>query len=120
MFNHCESLVLTRYAGIDDLPYVLKAVHHLASKWEAIGITLRVANLSNISMKFSGDPLKCLTAMLADWLKRQYDREREREPPSWKKLVNAVADPSGGNDSQYAGYMKLNYKSKFNNYDIVY
>ena len=35
------------------------------------------------------------------WLQREYDVQ-QCGPPSWRALVEAVADPAGGNDTDLA------------------
>ena len=76
---------------------MLRVLHGagLVAKWRAIGQTLTVsdADLAGFDARFSGDPSLCLLRMVASWLRGQ---KRHLEPPSWCRLVWAVADPQGG------------------------
>ena len=80
-----------------DLGQVLRVLHDagLAAKWRAIGQTLTVsdADLTAFDSRFSGDSSLCLLQVVASWLRGQ---KRFLDPPSWWRLVWAVADPQGG------------------------
>ena len=84
-------------SGPSDLGQVLRVLHDagLAAKWRAIGQTLTVsdADLSDFEARFSGDSSLCLLQVVASWLRGQ---KRHPDPPSWCRLVWAVADPHGG------------------------
>ena len=49
-----------------------------------------------------GRPDRCLSDVIENWLKRNYNTERFG-PPTWRKLVEIVADPAAGNDRALAG-----------------
>ena len=76
---------------------MLRVLHGagLVVKWRAIGQTLTVsdADLAGFDARFSGDPSLCLLQMVASWLRGQ---KRHPDPPSWCRLIWAVADPLGG------------------------
>ena len=48
-----------------------------------------------------GRPNRCLSDVLESWLKRNYDTEKFG-PPTWRWLVEIVADPAAGNDTALA------------------
>ena len=72
----------------------------MAGRWKAIGIALRLkyGELDGIN---SGRPDECLSDVIANWLKRNYNVDRFG-PPTWRKLVEIVADPAGGNNKALA------------------
>ena len=80
-----------------DLGYVLRVLHDagLVSKWRAIGqiLTVSDANLADLSTNFNSDSSLCLLHVVASWLRGQ---KRLPDPPSWQRVVWAVADPLGG------------------------
>ena len=90
-------------SGPGDLGQVLRVLHDagLAEKWRAIGQTLTVsdANLAGFDTRFNGDPSLCLLQVVASWLCGQM---RHPDPPSWWRLIRAVADPQGG-DTVHGG-----------------
>ena len=90
-------LMLCHLSEPGDLGQVLRVLHDagLAAKWRAIGKTLTVsdADLAGFDARFSGDPSLCLLHMVTSWLRGQ---KRLLDPPSWRRLVWAVADPQGG------------------------
>ena len=88
---------------------MVRALQPLENKWENIGIVLSVQNLDTIKKKFPTEPQRCLIAMLSNWLNRQYDTQRA-EPPSWRMVVYALADRSGGDHRQRAEYVAKNHK----------
>ena len=78
----------------------------VSAKWESIGIALRLkANtLDGIQTKNCGDPTACLTSVVKEWLKRNYNVERFGEP-TWQWLVKVVGDPAGGADKALARHI---------------
>ena len=48
-----------------------------------------------------GRPDQCLSGVLESWLKRNYD-VKKFGPPTWRWLVEIVADPAGGSDKALA------------------
>ena len=63
----------------------------------SIGIALRLDPniLDGIQAKNSGDPSTCLSSVVTEWLKGNYNVKRFGEP-TWQWLVDAVSDPAGG------------------------
>lgn len=90
-------------SGIDDdLKTLRRELEGVAPHWRAIGIDLgiRVGKLDAIETEVSGS-MERLTSMLILWLKWDYDHKRHGEP-SWRKLVEVVAQPSGGRNPRLA------------------
>ena len=75
----------------------------IAESWQKILISLHLPSLvkSTIAAAHPTDPSSCLRTVIVLWLQRQYDVE-QYGPPSWRALVQAVADPAGGNDTDLA------------------
>ena len=110
------------HAAIDDLRFVLKAVHSLSAQWENIGLNLRVAGLEDIRKNFPGDTLKCLIAVLSNYLQQQYDTERDIVLPCWKRILEAVAAPVGGENPRKAEEIAKNYGSRLTDseYTVIF
>ena len=99
--------------GIDDLFDVKKALSTVSAKWYDIGIALRLNpnTLAGIQVRSSGDPSTCLSLMLTEWLKKNYDVERFGKP-TWKWLVDAVGDPAGGGHMGLAKDIAIRHKPR--------
>ena len=74
-----------------------KELNQVSAKWRSIGIGLRLDSniLDGIKTKNSGDPQACLSLVVTEWLKGNYNVKRFGEP-TWKWLVDVVGDPAGG------------------------
>ena len=85
--------------GEDDLSAVLKALLEVLSEWKLIGIGfgLKSSKLKQIEEAQRGNLKKCLVDVIMDWLNRNYDSDRFGEP-SWRKMVEVVADPAAGDN----------------------
>ena len=90
---------------IDDLQFVIKALHTMSPYWKGIGISLQVEGLDEIRKRFRNDPLKCLIGVVDKWLK-------DPRGSSWRKLVSVVADKVGGANRQTATYIARHYRGK--------
>ena len=104
--------VLVTYLDDDDLFDVQKELIPVSAKWRSIGIALRLKPniLDGIKAENSGDPPACLTSTVTEWLKRNYNVKRFGEP-TWQKLVEAVAHPTGGANMALARDMARKYKA---------
>ena len=92
------------------------AVYECCPKWEELCLALQIHfdTLSAVHQKRSGDPAKCLLEGLSLWLKRDYDGFDEKlNPPSWRMLVRAVAEPAGGGNHALALEVAENHKCMF-------
>ena len=80
----------------DDLFDVKSELIPVSANWKNIGIALRLSpdTLDRIQAGNSGDPIACLTSMVTEWLKRNYNVKGFGEP-TWQKLVEAVGHPAG-------------------------
>ena len=72
----------------------------LAARWKDIGIALRLRG-GELDKMDPRHPDQCLSGVLESWLKRNYD-VKMFGPPTWRWLVEIVADPAGGNDTALA------------------
>ena len=74
---------------IRDLTTVHRAVWSARTKWKNIGIELDIScvDLDTIGEIHRYDIGRCLTEMLALWLKRV------NSPPTWTELVAALQEP---------------------------
>ena len=84
-------------SGLDALFDVKKALNTVSAKWMSIGIALRLDPniLDGIQTKNSGDPSACLSSVVTEWLKKNYNVQRFGEL-TWQWLVDVVGDPAGG------------------------
>ena len=82
------------------------AVSKCRSTWYNLCLALRVSDddLSAIKKEQASDIDACLCKGLSLWLKGGYDMEKYG-PPTWRVLVDAVANSSGGNN--YALALKI-------------
>lgn len=99
-------------AGVKDLPYVRTALIHVSAQWYNIGVHfgLGVDLLNVIKKNNRGDCDRCLTAMVAEWLK---SNSPQNDPPTWKKVVLAIASRVGGDNPREAEKVAKDYSSKF-------
>lgn len=97
-------LCIHAMSEMSDLGYVLRILHEkgLLASWKQIGQTLKV-DVSAIH----GDPSLCLLQVVAAWLRGE---TRLEDPPSWWRVVWAVADKLGGNKYRQAREIALRYK----------
>ena len=79
------------------------AVHDCQAKWDTLCSSLGISPdvLSAIEKEHGYDTGVCLHRGLTHWLKRNYDTKKYG-PPTWRMLVAAVDNSSGGNDSALA------------------
>ena len=89
--------------GEEDLYDVFKLLTKLAAVWKAIGRALRLnaGELERIESAHPGKPTECLSDVILSWLRRNYDVKRFGLP-TWRRIVEVVADPAAGNDTALA------------------
>ena len=89
---------------------VMGEIITIAESWQKMLIFLHLPSLmkSTIAAAHPTDPSTCLRTVIVLWLQREYDVE-QYGPPSWRALVEAVADPAGGNDSDLADSIAEKY-----------
>ena len=71
-----------------------------------------------------GRPTRCLSYVIESWLKKNYNATKFG-PPTWRWLVEIVADPAGGNDTALADkiagkHLTESKKGKFYNWRALY
>ena len=93
----------------------------IANSWQRILIFLYLPSLmkSTIAAAHPTDPSACLRTVIVLWLQREYDVE-QYGPPSWRALVEAVADPTGGNDTHLAESIAEKYRGKRHRVSLIY
>ena len=86
---------------------------HAAAHWKSIGIALRlkVTLLDSIQAENTNDPRACLTSVITEWLKRNYNVKRFGEP-TWQMLANAVGHPAGGANMGLARAIAKKHKAQ--------
>ncbi len=60
----------------------------------ATSLRLRIPSMNNIETKNSSDTVRCLQLALTDWLRLNYNYEKNGRP-SWKKLAKAMRPLDG-------------------------
>ena len=96
-----------------DIHDVFDEVEGLAGRWQnmCIHLGLRPSDRDIIGGKFQLDPTYCLMEVLVKWLRKSYDTERYG-PPTWRSLVAAVANPTGGDNPALAKQIAENHQGK--------
>lgn len=87
----------------DDFQDVRKEVGTLTGLWDGVAVCLGLTrdSVREIELKYRGDPLRCLDEVIEGWLNQNYNYGKFGLP-SWRGLVSAVADGSGGKNSALA------------------
>ena len=109
LFDFCLSVS----PGLDDLYDLRRELIPASANWTNIGIALglhanvldciKAANISN--------PDACLTSMVTEWLRRNHNVDKFGEP-TWRQLVEAVADPAGGANMDLAKNIAKRHKAE--------
>ena len=87
----------------DDLPYLFRRLHRLASNWEGFCLQLGVKNLGQIKIK--GTTVDdCLVLALRDWL--------IGDNVSWKVLITAIFRRAGGGHQVLARDIAESFKGE--------
>ena len=99
--------------GESDLHRVFKEVHTVSSKWRQLCRCLGISpsQIEYINSTQQGNCGLYLNEGLKEWLRRNYDTE-EHGLPTWRKLVAAVGDPTGGNDYARAQTIAKNHNGE--------
>ena len=85
----------------------------MAAKWKAVGqaLRLKLGELDSIAASHPHSTEDCLSEMLTQWLRRNYNVKRFGEP-SWKRLVEVVGDPAGGANPALANQIAEKHRAK--------
>lgn len=96
--------------GIDDLARLRGELEDVAGRWKDIGLNLGIRNhnLEAIETEVSVS-MDRLTKMLTMWLKWNYNYTKNGKP-SWRKLVEVVAQSSGGGNPSRAMKIAKKYE----------
>ena len=75
------------------------AVLNVIPRWKDVGgaLGVRENQIQIIAVTHSHSPEDCMRGVVSKWLKRSHNEEKFG-PPTWKNLVKAIANPSGGQD----------------------
>lgn len=78
---------------------VLKALIEVLSEWKPIGIGfgLKSSKLKEIEETHHNNLKKCLIDVIMNWLSKNYDTSKFGDP-SWRKVVEVVADSAAGDN----------------------
>lgn len=89
---------------------VRKEVNSLAGHWDGVACCLGLTkdSVCTIKLKCRGDPSRCLDEVIDNWLKQNYNCDKFGLP-SWRRLVSAVADDSGGKNRALAKTIAKKY-----------
>ena len=75
---------------------------NISSRYYELGIALRLPPEELDSVKVDeSKSTRALSGVLQSWLKQNYNTEKHG-PPTWRKLVEAVDSPAGGNNHTLA------------------
>ena len=79
------------------------AVFDCRAKWNNLCLALRISHddLSAVEEKRHGNVVACLRDGLSLWLQGCYNKVKYG-PPTWRMLVDAVANSAGGDDHSLA------------------
>ena len=82
---------------------VYDAIFGCRANWQNLCLALWISadDVSAIARKHSGEPDACLREGLTRWLRGDYDTEKHGRP-TWRRLVDAVAISSGGDNHALA------------------
>ena len=87
------------YSAEEDTLSVYREVVSLAGSWSDVCLVLGLlpSDQSAIEAAYSGNPHKCLRAVVVKWLQKSYNYQKFGSP-TWRMLVEAVGDPAGGDN----------------------
>ena len=74
---------------------------------DVLGIASRIRDATSENQQE-----QCMDDDIHTWLRRAHD-EKKHGPPTWKKLVEAIADPIGGQDPAYAEDIAKEHPSEY-------
>ncbi len=83
--------------SVDDKGVVVNALTDVTSRYNEIGTQLHLKNLKDRSTTNA----EVMGKFIEDWLNEKYNTTRF-VPPTWKMLVEVVANPNGGNNNSLA------------------
>ena len=74
---------------------MLRIIHEggLAGSWLQLGQALTVNDINDLQALYQDDPSRGLLETMATWLR---GNKQLPDPPSWARLIWAIAHPDGG------------------------
>ena len=90
-----------------------KEVATLTGLWDGMALCLGLTkdHVREIDLAYRGDPSRCLDDVIERWLNQNYNWEKFGVP-SWRGLVTAVADGSGGKNPALAKKIAEKHKKR--------
>ena len=90
-------------------------IHHSLppSKFHSLGMVLHLPrrDIDGIARNYPHDATAALYEVVKLWLEQRYN-VRRHGPPTWRRLVEAVAHPGGGGNIQLARRIADNHNTK--------
>ncbi len=108
-----EVIIYLDSLDTNDKVAVLNALTGVQSRYYEIGTQLHLKSLDTIRNRSITDTI-AMGGVVEDWLKWNYDTDIFG-PPTWKMLVNVVANPSGGNDNFLAKKIAEEHRKRASN-----
>ena len=108
---HCTAmLIVYSYVAESDFYDVWEDIFGLAGEWRSVlsGLRIYPSVKSTIGTTYNNDPSACLEAGLLAWLRKDFD-VKKYGLPSWRTLVKAVANPTGGKNTALAQKIAQNH-----------
>ena len=91
------------FTAEDDFREVYREVANIQSNYYQLGIELGLPlrEIEAVKKAFQQDIVQAFTDVLGIWLRHRYNIEKYG-PPTWRRLVEAVDSPTGGNNHALA------------------
>ena len=98
-------IYLVLISGLNHLKDLRLAVCSLTARWYNMGVSLGIpsSKLDEFRSKYR-DPDRCLTCTLAEWIT---NCNQKFAPPTWRKLIIAVASRVGADNPALARRIAL-------------
>ncbi len=95
----------------DDLSKIIKEILPIESRYYNLGrsLNLKIPDLRRIRDENSRES-DALEDVLLLWLNKKYD-EKKYGPPTWRMLVEAVNEETGGDNHKLAEKIALNHQA---------
>ena len=98
------------HAGEDDLRDIIAEIMTAKVRFYAIGRTLGLpaGELDSVRLSNTQDHEQQLNDIVLVWLRQKYNVEKFGSP-TWRKLVEAIDNPAGGDNHKLAKTIALNH-----------
>lgn len=96
----------------DDFMEVKDAVVDVIHRWQFVAgaMGLRPSQIRTIEATHPGNIEACMDDAISQWLRRTHN-ETKHGPPTWRKLVQAIAAKAGGSNAALAGRIAESHPS---------